>query len=41
LLSAAFLVALVGGFVAFSLFSGHGKSDKCSNATFDSIKIIK
>ncbi len=31
--SAAFLVALVGGFVAFGYFSDHGKSDKCSNVT--------
>ncbi len=33
LASAAFLVALVGGFVAFGYFSGHGKSDTCSNVT--------
>ena len=34
LLSAAFLVLLVGGFIAASALSGGGeKSDKCSNAT--------
>lgn len=31
--SAAFLVVVVGGFVAFGMLSGHGKSDKCSTAT--------
>jgi membrane protein YqaA with SNARE-associated domain len=38
-LTAGFLVALVGGFVAFGMFSGHGNNDKCSNATFESISI--
>ncbi len=33
LVSATFLIFLVGGFVAFGMASGHGKSDKCSNIT--------
>ena len=39
LLSAAFLVLVVGGFIAASVLSGGGeKSDKCSHATLATLR---